>query len=431
MPRYVQQIRSYPREIKLYLLYTLFANLGLGVFTLLFNLYLVHIGLHEDFIGLFNAVTTVAIGVVALVMGMLINRLGSWACITYGTAFFLLTSVLVTLSGNPAVLISLAILNGAGTAFLTVPTMPYLMEWASIESRSTVAALAFSLNSLSLMLGSLVGGWTPRVLSLVAGLPVGTTANYRSTLLFGIALAMLGLIPMWSLRGLRRGERPRVRPLARQAAPRIPRQARRQVRQDTALFVAVGLLMSLGAGAVIPFYNVYLSNLGARPAQIGTIFSVANAIAALLGLLAPLLAGKLGSLPAVFLVRLAPAPAYLLLALNPRVGIAVAVQILRNTSGNMGWPIDSTFIAEVLPAEARANAYSLRSAAWNLGYAAASFVGGVVIVRVGYAPTFVCYALTMALSVSLFVGYFWSRRSPANREARSAARAEEIEVAAT
>jgi MFS family permease len=80
--------------------------------------------------------------------------------------------------------------------------------------------------------------------------------------------------------------------------------------------------------------------------------------------------------------------------------------IVRQTSISMAWPIDSTFIAEVLPPRARTRVYGLRAAAWNLGFSAASLVAGVLIVNVGYQVTFFDLILFTALAMIIFVGYY-------------------------
>ena len=58
---YVGSIKGYSSDLKLYLIYTLVANVSIGVFALVFNLYLLQIGLRENFIGAFNAIHTMAI----------------------------------------------------------------------------------------------------------------------------------------------------------------------------------------------------------------------------------------------------------------------------------------------------------------------------------------------------------------------------------
>jgi predicted MFS family arabinose efflux permease len=64
-----------------------------------------------------------------------------------------------------------------------------------------------------------------------------------------------------------------------------------------------------------------------------------------------------------------------------------------------------------LPPRARAGIYGLRSAAWNLGFAAASFIAGKIIVRSGYEPTFIAICISTAAAGFLFFAYY--RRHPA------------------
>jgi MFS family permease len=193
--------------------------------------------------------------------------------------------------------------------------------------------------------------------------------------------------------------------------------ATRRVRRDMSVFVIVGLIMSLGSGAVVPFVNVFLESLGSNPDQIGIIFSIAGVIAAVTSLLAPAIYRKYGALISSFFIRLMSAPLYLALAFVPGTGVAIAAQVVRTTSINMAWPIDSSFISDVLPPRARANAFSLRSGAWNLGYALSSVLAGEVIVADGYRLTFIVYGVTMAIATLTYVAYFWGH--PVHRKHRA------------
>src|SRR5690606_32472828 len=102
-----------------------------------------------------------------------------------------------------------------------------------------------------------------------------------------------------------------------------------------------------------------------RPGQIGVIFAVGWPIAAIVGLAAPAMARKLGSQKAVAIVRMIPVPFYIMLIFQPVLGLAIFVHWLRISSVSLGWPIDSTYISEVLPARARTAVFGYRSAAWN------------------------------------------------------------------
>ncbi|HET9015350.1 MAG TPA: MFS transporter [Thermomicrobiaceae bacterium] len=419
---YFRQIGSYSREVKLFLLYNLFSNIGIGVFTLIYNLYLVQLGYRADFIGTFNAVTTISMAAAALVMGPVILRFGTWRCITLGTVFYVLTSAALSVFPASWAILVFALLSGIGAAFVTVPLMPFIVEWARPEARGTVAALTFSLNSLSVTVGSLIGGWSPAILAALLAVRVTDVPTYRLTLLLGLAVTAISLGPMWLMRQARDAVPPDMAPMISSVDSLT---ARRRVRRDVTAFILAGLLLSVGAGVILPFYNIFLESLGSPPGQIGMVFSLAGIVGAVFGLVAPVMSRRLGPLPAGLITRLVPIPAFALVAVSPGLGLAIVSYVLRATSGSVAWPIESTFMADVLPPRARANAYSLRSGAWNLGYAFASLLGGLIIVAGGYRPTFVLFTIFATASIAVYAGYFWWYYRDLSRGAR-AARAETV-----
>ena len=413
MRSYIRDYKRYHRDVKLFLIYSLFANVGIGVFTLLFNLYLTELGHREDYIGRWNSVNTLTMGVVALVMGFLINRFGVWKCVFGGLLLFLSTSFVLCVVTDPLLLLVFAGFGGAGTAFLFVPTMPFIVELTGSRERHGVAALAFSLQSLATMFGSLLGGWMPKALKLV-GLGGGSAEAYRYTLMAGIAVAGLALLPLLAMSANRRHALPGE---SETSEPELleRERPRRNIRRDMLVFISVGGLMSLGAGAVFPFYNVFLETRGASAGDIGLIYSAAGLMAAICGLLSPYVARRFGPLRAVVLIRLAPVPFYLLLIGTPALPIAIFGHMIRTTSINMAWPIDSTYISEILPAKARSQVFSFRSGAWNFGWALSSLLAGQAIVAYGYNISFAAYILFMSTAMILFYVYF----TGAARSARS------------
>lgn len=402
---YVRSVKSYSPDIRLYLVYTLFANVSIGVFALVFNLYLLQLGLRENFIGAFNAVHTLAIAGTALSMGWMLNRYGVWKCVTLGTAGFILASAALTVITSPTALLGLALVYGIATSFVFTPVMPFIVELTRSRQRADVSALVFSLTSISTVIGSLLGGWMPRLLGITIGLDTPGAMAFRLTLIFGLVIAAIGIIPLTRMSDQRKQNRP-ADSAAEATMAGLPELPQGQVRRHMMVFIIVGGLMSLGAGAVFPFYNVFLAEIGASAGQIGLIFAVGWTIAAVVGLAAPAMARKLGSQKAVAIVRMVPIPFYLVLIFQPALGLAVFVHWMRISSVSLGWPIDSTYISEVLPAKARTAVFGYRSAAWNVGFSASSLAAGAVIVTYGYGPSFAAYAIFMTLSMALFYFYF-------------------------
>jgi MFS family permease len=388
---------NFSRDVWLFLLYNLLANVGWGVFVLIFNLYLRELNLRENDMGAFNAVQTLAMAGGAATMGAVLDRLGIWLATFTGVSIFLVASLALALAEQPSVILALSAISGIGLAYLFTTTMPFIIAWTRRDERQFVAAMSFSVVSLSTTLGALVGGFLPDAL------PGDALQTYRWTLIAGTIIGALGLIPMLMMGAARTG-RGLPDPTAQKEATE-PGELR-QVRRDTSVFVLVGGLMAIGAGMVFPFYNVFLTTLGADSTSVGYVYALGGLSAAAIGLTAPMISRRLGSLYGVAAVRLSIVPFYLALMFTPSLPLAAVTHIVRQTSISMAWPIDSTFIAEVLPPRARSRVFGLRSAAWNLGYSAASLVAGFLIVTVGYRVTFADLIFFTILAMVVFVGYY-------------------------
>ncbi len=404
MSSYIRRVRNFSFDIKLFLIYNLLANVGFGAIELVFNFYLLEIGYREDFIGEWRSVQTIAMAISAVSVGFWINRFGPWKVIVVGFAILTTGSMTIGLVESRLMLFALAVLFGVGLSSLFNPIMPFVMEYARAEDRQYVSAVSFSLISLSMMTGSLVGGFSPSLFGLLSGsIEAGSLTAYRAAILTGACIGALGMIPLLLMKDPRRPWTPMN---TREAARAESSETRKRVRTDVAVFIAVGGLMSIGVGMVQPFYNVYLKDLGASDNQVGFIFALGGLTSAVIGLGAPLLATRLGALNAVLVLRISIVPFYLSLMFMPSLGMAVLAFLARQASISMAWPIDSTFISEILPARSRSGVFGLRSSAWNAGFALASFLGGRIIVERGYDLTFLSLAVFTTLSALLFYWYF-------------------------
>ena len=408
MSAYIRRIRDFSPDIKRFLFYGLMANIGFGAVELVLNFYFLELGYREDFIGEWRAVQTISMAVVALLIGPLINRFGPWKAIVGGFAFLTASSMTLALSEQQWMLFILAVAVGAGLAFLFNPLMPFVMQYSAHHERQYVSAVAFSVVSFSAMIGSLIGGFSPSIYSrLFPSISTGSLEAYRAAMLTGSVISAFGLIPLLRMKVPREPWVPVDRKLEQ---AKMPVELQRQTRNDVAIFVAVGGLMSIGVGMVQPFYNVYLKDQGASDDQVGFIYAIGGLTAAVIGLGAPALAARMGSLNAVILLRLSIVPFYLLLIFMPSLSLAVMAFLIRQASISMAWPIDSTFISELLPPSARSGVFGTRSSAWNLGFAFASFAAGRIIVQSGYDWLFASIVLFSTLSALLF--YFYFQRHP-------------------
>jgi MFS family permease len=408
MRTYLRDIARYPRDIRLFFAYQLMANIGFAVFSLIYNLYLIELGLREDYIGEFNGVQTVAMSISGMLIGRVVAKFGTWRAIAFGVGGLLVTSYGLAMSEGPTTLLALSGLFGFALSYMFSLTMPFVLEFAPQSERPRIAAIAFSIQSAATTLGSLLGGFLPDIIrSFSPGdAPVGLT-DYRWTLVIGTTLAMTGLIPLAFMGEARRSTR--AQDLARAPIEEAPAE-RRQARNDFVVFVSLAGILALGVGALMPFYNVFLTELGADSKGVGLVFALASGAAAIVGLGAPWVNRRLGTMNAMFLLRFLPVPLFGLLIFYPTFGLAIAAYVVRYMTISMTWPIDSTFTGEILPARMRSTVFGWRSASWNLTFAFASVAGGRIIVSRGYDFTFAAMVIFSLASIALFAFHF--RRHP-------------------
>lgn len=411
MASLLARYRSVPRDTRLFLVYVLCANIALGTFTLVFNLYLVALDFREDFIGLANALQTFAMAGTAFALGRLLGRHGVWRVVTLSLAAFVLLSSLMSVSTHAWMILLASVLWGASCSFIFSAVMPFVVELSDERQRSRIASLTVSTSMVATTIGSLIGGWAPRLIGLAMDVERDSVLAFRGALFTGIALAAAGLPPLLLMSAERRlpNADDDDEPEAKQEAGAkvgLPRMPGPTQRRRLHVFIAVGGLMSLGAGMTFPFFNVFLDSIGATPGQIGMIFAGASIFAAAATLLGPRLVALLGEELAITVGRLAPVPLVLLLIVAPHLALATLTHLVRTASQGLGWSLESTMMSTALRGRARRVVFGHRSGAWNVGFSVSSLVGGAVIVRWGYAPTFAVYGVFMLLAMGLFYGYF-------------------------
>jgi MFS family permease len=374
----------------------------------MFNLYLVELGYDEGFIGAFNAVYTLSMGLTCLGIGFLINRFGNWLCIVIGTVEFTASMLAMCFATDSWLLLTLAAFNGIGSAFILTNQMPFVIEWTPKPHTATIAALSSALNSASIMLGSLLGGVLPGIIAMWANVQTEGITSYRWTLATGAALTGLSLLPMLAMGAVRRDKHHHDFQVAHAQLPN--HRVRRQARRDIIAVTLLGLFLAFGVGAIEPFYNVLLEDMGTPTSSIGLIFAVSGLVTTVLSLGGPTLARRIGLVAAQVWIRLYHVPIHLALIVFPTPAVVSLAYATRKISGAMGWPLESAHVGGLLPPAARAHAFGMRSASWNIGYAFAAFISGQVIARTGsYTPAYISLAIFCVLSVGVYVVAYGGR----------------------
>ncbi len=394
--------RLFSRPARLYLGAEFLMWSAHGIFSVLFNLYLVEAGRSEGFVG--RAISASALGMVAAALpaGWLADRWGRRNTLMLGAVLEGVGHLLRALTTDGALVLGAGFVAGLGQSLFTIAAAPFLTDHSTPRERTHLFSMFFASALLAGVLGNALGGALPVWVRLVA--PATSLFDaYRVALLVGAFCAAAAALPLLALRGL-------AEPRAAAGATPPPVHETRKLRP----IALNALLIGMGAGLVIPFMNLYFQNrFACTSAQIGTYFSVAQVLTALAALAAPAVARRYGKLRTAVASELLSLPFLVTLGGERHLPVAVGAFWLRATFMQASTPLLQAFVMEVLPQDLRARSTSLNNMLWNIGWAVSATLAGVVIERFGYAvPFYLTATLYLIAAVTFYRAFRGTRESP-------------------
>lgn len=396
MRPYAYRMRRLHRGVWLLLANSVGTTLGLAIVLVIYNLYLVALGYHEDFIGTFTAVSALAMSAGALAAIPLSRRVGHGWCLLLASIGVVVSCLGLGLAATPAPILLWGALNGFAAGQLLVPGGPLLIELASREDRQHAFAAYFGAQSLAQAIGSAVAGVLPALFATALALDAPQSIlPLRLTIVGSGALSAIGLLPAIGLVRV-----VAARPDVAIAQPTVEaRHHRRSDRQVILLFATITFLWALGIGFVLPFLNVYLvDRLGGTTADVGLIFALNSAAMVVASPLAPGLARRLGVVTAIAAARGLAVLTMLGMVVAPWLIPASILFVVRGGLVALTWPLDASLGLELTSPRQGATMSSAKSIAFNLGWAISSLIGGQIIFRFGYPAAFVVAAATTAIA---------------------------------
>ncbi len=456
---YIREFGRFQRNAQLYLISNLLSGVSTGILLVLYNLYLLSLGYKTDFIGLVLFTGTVGAGIAIFPAGVFIDRIGGKIVLIATTLLFGVIGAAQILFRQPLPLLVSGFLGGIVTAFYLVVNAPYLTANSTPEERSHLFSLNLVVQLGTTVLGEILGGALPQWLRslplFMAPLPPqiqwllatqGNVRSYQLALLGAGVIAVPSLIPLFLLsddRPRRRdhsdvvGEGNQETRVPARGRPSHTTTRRGWIRvwegrplAGTLVFVKwnksgirmlittpffalllAWILVGLGAGLFIPYFNVYfVQHLGASPALFGLIDGGANGINALLTLVAPLVAMRVGKINTVVFTRLLSIPLLLIIGFTSVLPLAALMYLFRQGTMDMAVGVFQVYSMEAVPEQRRGVANSGYQAAMQVSWAATTPIGGWLIAHVGYSPVFVSGAVFYLLAIALLWLRFGSKK---------------------
>jgi len=351
-------------------------HLGLFIFALLYNLYLIDQGFREDFLGALNAFDRVGMVVGILPAALVVHRLGLRRTLlaTLASLAAIMAARSLAVARMPLEALSFAWgLVFAVWAVLLAPMVAGLVE----EKRRPGA---FSLFFATLFAVGIGGNW------LGGHLP-GWLHGKQAALLAAAALVAAG-----TLLAVRLAPEGRA-PAGRRIYPRSNFLAR---------YLGPFALWHLATGSFNPLANAYFQRLRFPVEQIGAIFSGSQLAQVCTVLLAPWAFRKAGLAPGIGGMMAATALALAGLASQTSGTAAVTAYAAYMSFQWMSEPGLNTLLMNHVDEKERSGASALNYLVAFSAQAVAAFAAGKLLTRHGYGPVLAGSAAIAAMAAVLF-----------------------------
>jgi MFS family permease len=187
-------------------------------------------------------------------------------------------------------------------------------------------------------------------------------------------------------------------------------------RRDVRQLVATQLIISLGAGLLIPYLNIFLKErFGISDHLLGWIFAIYQLLIGAGTLAAPILAERWGEVRTIVSTQLASLPFLMALGFAPFLPVAIGALWLRAMLMNMSNPLYTAFAMRQAKEQERGKVGALLGATSSVGWMIGPGVSGFVQQNLGFAPLFLTTGATYLLA-SLLMRLFFKKQKPARNQ---------------
>ena len=358
-------------------------QMGMGIFGVMYNLYIRELGLAGEVSGHVIAMTALATAIILVPAGLLSDRVGRKWMIIIGAGLTAITLVVRSVTVTEQTMLIGAFLTGLVWAFPQVASVPFLAENSKPKERMQLFSVHFSLVTIAGVAGNLFGG---------------VIADGASDL-FDIVFFLIGLLPMLMMK--------KAVP-AEDNKPKAPRLVQDHHAVDfksnlkiIVLFGIAQLVIGTGSGLVIPYLNLYFANrFDASNSYIGFILAIGSAMTAVAQLIGPIVVKKVGEVKAIIIFQYASIPFLLLTAFTTNLWVASIGFLFRQALMNAASPIQSAVAMDIVHDKYKGLANSVNQMVFQVGWASMGIPATYLVTAFG---SYYGYVYTFILTSALYL----------------------------
>ncbi|GAS81322.1 MFS transporter [Paenibacillus amylolyticus] len=404
------EIRGWSRNIQLFFLASILYQIGNGMFSVLYNLYIQGLGYNDTMNGQIVSIQSLATAIMFVPIGLCGDLFSRKRLLITGALFSGIFLIGRSFDYSATGLIWFAVFSGLFAGVFQVLAIPYLAENVKKSQRLKMFSYYSSLVLASQVLGSLGGGVFADLLH-TAGLAKVT--GLQTVLFVGGAATLAAFIPLlFVTEGTAATQttipaQPVLQPnadLKESSTSTLSTDDLITKKKDSRLigqFVVTQLLIGLGSGLVVPYLNLYFTNrFSVSLSGMSLLIALGQIMTIVSMLIGPTLAAKVGSVRAVVIFQVMSLPFLLLTGFTNLLFIASLSFLFRQALMNAANPIHSAILVDRISDKRRGIANSLMQTSFMIGWATMGPVQSYLVTTYG---TYWGYAITFSITGSLYV----------------------------
>ncbi|MBI4180588.1 MAG: MFS transporter [Chloroflexi bacterium] len=399
---WLQMIRRFSHNARLFLIYALLAELGTGIWRVMFALYLLAAGFNLDYIGLVLAINLLFHGLMAFPAGLIADKMGRKFVFVVATTSAIVFRGFLLFTLNPLLVLILMAGSGIGDGFHAVASGPFIMENSEPAERPHLFALESSFLSLSSFVGAMAAGFLPAFWGGILGVIPAHYLALRWALVISLPLTLLSLVPLLFLREHRLPQ-DMIDSFAELFALRNI-QSRGIILRLAACAIVYGLVF----GLIIPFFSVFFRQAQLLPYQsVGTIMAT-GFIGAALGtlVLGPRLTRRYGKSRGIWIVLWVAAPSVALMAFMPALPLVVLFFLIQRAFYGISMPMRNQLAMELVVTKERGTTNGLIHATLDVVGSPVALIAGTILASGNFTLTFSMAAVLMFIPGVMYYYFF-------------------------
>lgn len=402
MTVYYDFFKNISRNVKLYLGIIFFVTIVSSAYNVLFGIYLKNVGFTEAFVGQILSINTMGIAFGAIPMAIFAERLNRKKTIIFGMLLMVISNLIVLNVQVPMVMQIFAFIFGIGNSTLMILQAPIIYDNTPDQHRITAFSMAFVLQNVAFVLGSLVlghlSGWITHY--------VGPISANRWVLNAATSLIFVGIIIAFRFAGDEMTAKKHEHTI-KETLDGILNGYRRMLVGKPLFYLVQVSLIGLGAGMIVPFFSMYLKyTLQTTDGIVGNIMAISQIGTVIGGLIVPPLAKKLGRVRTVIICQLLSIPFLISISFPQGIIIITISFFFRSSLMNMAGPIIGNLAMEIVDEETRTYMSSMVSLVSHLFRAVGIYIGGYLMFKYDYNTpyyfTIICYLIGTYILYNVF-----------------------------